>query len=176
MAEGLEVTGAKTLARLDGLSQGAVGTFYVVRHAKAGSRRHWTGDDRLRPLSQKGFKQAETLVSIFDPFRVTAIFSSPYLRCVQTVEPLARAKGAAVKQSPSLAEGHGLAGAMQLMGDPALDGVVLSTHGDIVWELVEDLVKRHVVKPGGGGYEKGATWVVDVEAGAPVHARFIEAP
>ena len=176
MAEGLEVTGAKTPARLDGLSRGAVATFYVMRHAKAGSRGHWTGDDRLRPLSQKGFKQAEALGSIFEALRVTAIFSSPYLRCVQTVEPLARAKGLPVKQSASLAEGHGLAGAMQFMGDPALDGVVLSTHGDIVWELVEDLVNRHVVKPGDGGYEKGATWVVDVEAGTPVHARFVEAP
>jgi 8-oxo-dGTP diphosphatase len=153
-----------------------VGTFYVVRHAKAGSRGHWTGDDRLRPLSQKGFKQAVALVSILEPFRVTAIFSSPYLRCVQTVDPLASARRIDVKESQSLAEGHGLAGAMQFMGDPNLDHAVLSTHGDIVWELVEDLVNRHVVKPGDGGYEKGATWVVDVENGAPVHARFIPAP
>lgn len=153
-----------------------MGTFYVVRHAKAGSRGHWTGDDRVRPLSQKGFKQADALVPIFQPFRVTSIFSSPYVRCMQTVDPLARARGIAVKQSPSLAEGHGLAGAMQFMGDPKLDHVVLSTHGDIVWELVEDLVNLHVVNPGDGGYEKGATWVVEVEDGAPVHARFIPAP
>ncbi len=153
-----------------------MGTFYVVRHAKAGSRGHWTGDDRARPLSQKGFKQAEALVPIFEPYSVAAIFSSPFLRCVQTVDPLARARDVVVKQSPSLAEGHGLAGAMQLMGDPALDGVVLSTHGDIVWELVEDLVNRHIVKPGDGGYEKGAIWVVAVEDGAPVDARFIAAP
>ena len=65
---------------------------------------------------------------------------------------------------------------MELMGDSTLDGAVLSTHGDIVWELVEDLVNRHIVKPGDGGYEKGATWVVEVEAGAPVRARFISAP
>lgn len=153
-----------------------MGTFYVVRHAKAGSRGHWTGDDRLRPLSAKGFKQAEALVPIFEAFRVTAIYSSPYLRCVQTVDALARARGIGVKESASLAEGHGLAGAMQLMGDPALDGAVLSTHGDIVWELVEELVKRHVAKPGDGGYEKGATWVVEMEAATPVRARFIEAP
>jgi 8-oxo-dGTP diphosphatase len=176
VAEGLEGARAKTPARLDGLSQGAVGTFYVVRHAKAGSRGHWSGDDRLRPLSPKGFKQAKALVSIFDKFQVTAVFSSPYLRCVQTVEALARSKGLPVKQSASLEEGHGLAGAMELMGDPALDGAVLSTHGDIVWELVEDLVKRHIVRPGDGGYEKGATWVIDVEGGTPHHARFIEAP
>ncbi len=148
----------------------------MVRHAKAGSRGHWTGDDRLRPLSQKGLKQADALVSIFRQFPVTAIFSSPFLRCMQTVEPLGRARGLTVKAEPSLAEGHGLAGAMHVMGNPGLDGAVLSTHGDIVWELVEDLVKRHVVKPGDGGYEKGATWVIEVEDGTPVRARFIEAP
>jgi 8-oxo-dGTP diphosphatase len=153
-----------------------VGTFYVVRHAKAGSRGHWTGDDRLRPLSQKGFKQAEALVPIFKPFPVTAIFSSPFLRCMQTVAPLAQARGVTVNEEPSLAEGNGLAGAMKLMGNPGLDAALLSTHGDIVWELVEDLVNRHIVKPGVGGYEKGATWVVDVEDRTPVRARFIEAP
>lgn len=153
-----------------------MGTFYVVRHAKAGSRGHWAGDDRARPLSRKGQKQAEDIASILAPFPVTAIFSSPFLRCMQTVEPLARARGIGVMQGPSLAEGHGLDGAMKVMGDPALGDVVLSTHGDIVWELVEDLVKRHIVKAGEGGYEKGATWVVDVESGAPVRARFIPAP
>jgi 8-oxo-dGTP diphosphatase len=153
-----------------------VGTFYVVRHAKAGSRGHWSGDDRLRPLSKKGVKQAETLVEVLQPFPITAVFSSPFLRCVQTVEPLARARKLPLKQSPALAEGQGLAGAMQFMGDPKLDEAVLSTHGDIVWELVEELVKRHVIRPGEGGFEKGSTWVVDVEAGSFVRARYIPAP
>ena len=153
-----------------------MGTFYVVRHAKAGSRGHWTGDDRQRPLSKKGIKQAEALVEILAPFPITAIYSSPFLRCVETVEPLARARKLPVKETPSLAEGHGLAGAMELMGDPKLDEVVLSTHGDIVWELVEELVKRRVVKPGEGGFEKGSTWVVEVEEGSFVRTRFIPAP
>ncbi len=153
-----------------------MGTFYVVRHAKAGSRGHWTGDDRQRPLSKKGIKQAEALVEILAPFPITAIYSSPFLRCIETVEPLARARKLPVKQTPSLAEGHGLAGAMELIGDPKLDEVVLSTHGDIVWELVEELVKRRVVKPGEGGFEKGSSWVVDIEEGSFVRARFIPAP
>jgi len=153
-----------------------LGTFYVVRHAKAGSRGHWTGDDRQRPLSKKGIKQAEALVEIIEPFPITAVFSSPFLRCIQTVEPLARARKLPLKQSPSLAEGHGLAGAMEFMGDPKVDEVVLSTHGDIVWELVEELVKSRVVKPGEGGFEKGSTWVVDFEDGSFTRARFIPAP
>lgn len=151
-------------------------TFYVVRHAKAGSRGHWSGDDRRRPLSQKGEKQAAELIGIFEPFPITAIYSSPYLRCVQTVQPLARARKITVVETPDLAEGRGLDGAMRFMGDSNLDQVVLSTHGDIVWELVEDLVHRRVVRAGDGGYEKGATWVVELTGGLPVRARFIAPP
>ena len=153
-----------------------MGTFYVVRHAKSGSRSHWSGDDRLRPLTKKGEKQAEALVSILEPFPISAIFSSPFLRCVQTVHPLARARKLKIKQMPSLGEGRGLAGAMQILGDPKLKRAILSTHGDIVWELVEELVKRRVVKAGEGGFDKGATWVVDVEDGSFVRARYIPAP
>ena len=151
-------------------------TFYVVRHAKAGSRSHWSGDDRLRPLSKKGQKQAQELVSVLQPFPISAIFSSPYLRCLQTVEPLARAHRIAVKSSSSLAEGHGLQGLAEFFADAKLDHAVLSTHGDIEFELVEDLVNRHVIKAGDGGFEKGSTWVVGVADGVAVEARYISAP
>ena len=150
--------------------------FYFVRHTKAGSRSHWQGDDRLRPVGKKGAKQAEALIDIFKPFKISAIYSSPYLRCVQTVEPLARDRGLEVQEADALAEGRGLRGAFEFMSDPKLDDVVLSTHGDVVWELVEDLVRRRVIKPGEGGYEKGSTWVVEVRDGKPVRALFIPAP
>ena len=153
-----------------------MGTFYVIRHAKAGSRSNWPEDDRLRPLGKKGFKQAEALVAVLEPFPITAVFSSPFLRCVQTVEPLARVRKLPVKQTSMLAEGHGLAGAMQVMGHPELDHAVLSTHGDIVWELVEELVTQRVIKPGTGGFDKGSTWVVDLEECSFTRARFIPAP
>jgi len=151
-------------------------TFYFVRHAKAGSRGHWQGDDRLRPLSKKGVRQAQDLIDVFKPFNVSAIYSSPYLRCVQTVESLAQDRELEIQETPALAEGRGLPGAFEFMGDAELDDVVLSTHGDIVWELVEDLVRRRVIRAGEGGYEKGSTWVVEVASGKPVRARFIPAP
>ncbi len=153
-----------------------MGLFYFARHAKAGSRGHWQGDDRLRPLSRKGVKQAEALIDLFKPFKISAIYSSPFLRCVETVGPLARGRGLEIQETPALAEGRGLRGAYEFMSDPNLDNVVLSTHGDLVWELVEDLVNRRVNKPGEGGYEKGSTWVVEVDKGKPVRARFIPAP
>jgi 8-oxo-dGTP diphosphatase len=153
-----------------------VRTYFVVRHAKAGSRSHWTGDDRQRPLSKKGFQQAEALVQLLEPFPVAAIFSSPFLRCVQTVEPLARARRLTVTPTSSIAEGHGLNGLDEFLSDQKLDHAVLSTHGDIVWELVEDLVQRRVIKPGEGGFEKGSTWVLNIDDEGPVKARYLPAP
>jgi 8-oxo-dGTP diphosphatase len=173
MAEDLGLARPQAIANLDAL---ALGTFYLVRHAKAGSRSHWSGDDRLRTLSKKGKKQAEELVSILEPFPITAVYSSPFLRCVQTVEPVAQARRLEVKQSAQLAEGMGLKGATRFTGDSKLDHVVLGCHGDLVWELVEDLVTRRVVKGGEGGLEKGSTWVVVFDEGVPVRARFIPAP
>lgn len=162
-------------ARLDALT--LLRTFYVVRHGKAGDRAAWTGDDRRRPLSKKGMEQADRLVSVLAPFPISAVFSSPFLRCVQTVEPLARARKLDIKQSPSLEEGSGLEGLGEFLGDRSLDAAVLSTHGDIVEELVEDLVSREVIQPGYGGAEKGCTWVLEVdEHGVAERARYIAAP
>jgi 8-oxo-dGTP diphosphatase len=153
-----------------------VGIFYVVRHARAGSRSHWPDDDRLRPLSRKGHEQAERLVAVLADFPISSVFSSPFVRCVQTVEPIARARGLEVKQTSVLAEGSGLRGAKTLMSDTNLDHAVLCTHGDVVWELVEDLTKRRVLPAFREDFEKGSTWVVEVAKGAPVRARYIPAP
>lgn len=152
-------------------------TFYVVRHAKSGSRSHWSGDDRVRPLSKKGRQQAEELVTVLQSFPISAIFSSPFVRCVQTVEPLARARHLEVKESPSLAEGQGLEGLGEFLGDRSLDETLLSTHGDIVWELVGDLVSREVINESESGFAKGSTWVLDVDDhGVPERARYLPAP
>ncbi|HKW72053.1 MAG TPA: phosphoglycerate mutase family protein [Candidatus Dormibacteraeota bacterium] len=156
---------------MDALSR----SFYVVRHAKAGSRSRWTGDDRLRPLSKKGRKQAEELVEILEPYPIRAIISSPYVRCVETVEPVARARRMDVNSSAALVEGRGLDGLNEFLLDPGLDQIVLSTHGDIVWELVEYLVNRKLIRPGDGGFAKGSTWVLEVDEEV-VKAQFLPAP
>jgi phosphohistidine phosphatase SixA len=150
--------------------------FYFIRHAKAGSRSHWEQDDRMRPLSKSGIKQAEALVSVLAPYSISAVFSSPYVRCMQTVEPLARARRLVITETPSLAEGSGLRGALRFIEDAKLGDSVLCTHGDVVQELVDDLIRRRVVKDSQGGLDKGSTWVVEVEKGSPVRARYIPPP
>ena len=151
-------------------------SFYVVRHGKAGSRDRWTGEDRKRPLTKKGIKQAEDLVDLLTSYPVAAIFSSPFVRCMQTVQPLGKRLRLKVEESVSLAEGHGLAGLHEFLDEGDLDNAVLCTHGDIVWELVEDLVKRKLLRAGEGGFEKGSTWILHVDGSKIAKARYLPAP
>ena len=65
---------------------------YLVREADAGGRFSWPGPDRLRPLTGVGWQQAQELAERLDGARITRIVSSPWLRCQQTVLPLAEAR------------------------------------------------------------------------------------
>ena len=93
----------------------------LIRHARAGERAEWEGDDRLRPLDDRGWQQAEKLVELLAEFPVERILSSPYDRCVQTVEPLARARGLAIELREELGEelqdGDGMKLVRSLLGD-----------------------------------------------------------
>jgi 8-oxo-dGTP diphosphatase len=133
----------------------------LVRHAKAGDREKWDAPDDLRPLTAKGEAQAQALVDLLAGYDIDRVLSSPYLRCTQTVAPLAAARGLAVEPCDDLAEGEGRAGialARGLLSGPA--HTVLCSHGDVVEEVLDALgVTRAQFT------RKGATWVLD-EAGA----------
>jgi phosphohistidine phosphatase SixA len=76
----------------------------LIRHASAGKRTEWERDDRRRPLDERGRLQALRLVGLLADYPIERIVSSPYDRCVQTVEPLARARGLAIEIRQELAE------------------------------------------------------------------------
>lgn len=132
-------------------------TVLFVRHAAAGDREAWTAPDEERPLSAKGRRQADGLVQELAGFKVARILSSPYVRCVQTVEPLAAALGLPVEPADDLAEGASVAG-LALVREllHGADDVVLCTHGDVMEDVLDGLsVDRSY------GTKKGATWVLD---------------
>ena len=94
----------------------------VIRHARAGDRDDWRGDDRQRPLDKRGRRQADALVEELEGYPLSRILSSPYDRCVQTVEPLATRRGLAIEQRDELGEGGQYNGAIlvrSLIGQPA---------------------------------------------------------
>jgi 8-oxo-dGTP diphosphatase len=148
---------------------------YLVRHAKAGDRRTWTEDDRLRPLSSKGRRQAEALVAAFGGLAVGRIISSPSVRCEQTVRPLALDRGVPLELSEALAEGAPLEGMLAIMTGADDVAAVLCAHGDLIPEAIDHLrglgvpAEEHDTK-------KGSTWLLEREAGAVVRARYLPPP
>ena len=56
----------------------------LVRHASAGNRGDWNGDDRLRPLDETGQDQADELVRLLSRFGVEEIVTADPVRCVET--------------------------------------------------------------------------------------------
>src|SRR6202011_635594 len=98
---------ARLRPRSDRVAPILMGAAYVVRHAKAGDRGEWTGDDRMRPLTKSGQRQAEGLANLLDRQPIDKILSSGYLRCVQTVEPLGARRQLPVEPVKELEEGAG---------------------------------------------------------------------
>ena len=73
----------------------------LVRHARAGQRSDWDGDDSLRPLDDSGRAQAEALTPFLACFAPTRVVSADRARCIQTVEPFAASAGLGLEVDPT---------------------------------------------------------------------------
>ncbi len=149
---------------------------YVVRHAKAGDREEWRGDDRLRPLTKSGRQQADALAGLLENEPIDRILSSPYVRCLQTIEPLAARRKLPIEPRKDLEEGAGGESVIRLMQQFKGDNVVLCTHGDVVEELLERLVEQGLIARARASNEKGGTWVLYDENGRITSAKYLRAP
>lgn len=132
---------------------------YLVRHAKAGERRVWDGDDEARPLSKHGWKQSEAIASRLAGKKVSALYSSPYVRCVQTLEPLGRQLGMGVREESRLTEGAPFEPVLELLGEVG-NGAVLCSHGDIIPEVIAALVRRGMEVQTPADWRKASVWVL----------------
>jgi 8-oxo-dGTP diphosphatase len=103
----------------------------LVRHASAGSRLAWDGDDRERPLDPRGVTQSRHLVALLKQFEVDAIYTSPYRRCTQTVEPLAAARLLGVDSREQLGEEEQSEAGAELVRSLARSNVVVCGHGGL---------------------------------------------
>ncbi|MFJ2214262.1 histidine phosphatase family protein [Streptomyces sp. NPDC101062] len=117
----------------------------LVPHCSSSPREAWSGDDDLRPLSAEGTRQAEVLGQVFTE-GVDAVYSSPSLRCRQSVAPLAAVAGVPVVADDRLREARGFAeptawteGVYALVG-PSLGGAWAA--GRVLGALVE-IAARH---------------------------------
>ncbi|WP_082023898.1 histidine phosphatase family protein [Clostridium polynesiense] len=73
---------------------------YLIRHAEV----NFTPKDSRRPLSFKGKRDALMLTELFRDYEISRIFSSPYLRAVDTVKEIAVTKGIDIEISENFRE------------------------------------------------------------------------
>jgi phosphohistidine phosphatase SixA len=145
----------------------------MIRHADAGRRDRWQGDDRLRGLGKKGRRQAEALARTLADVDLRRILSSPYLRCVQTMEPLAEGRGLPVETTEDLAEGAGLERVLRLFRELSGMPAALCTHGDVTAELGDFLIERGLIQPDDFRNEKGGAWLLQEKGGELTAARYL---
>ncbi|WP_245627235.1 NUDIX hydrolase [Kribbia dieselivorans] len=134
------------LARADqhaGLNTWSLG---VLRHAKAQPRRSWQGDDRLRPLNEKGQHQAEDMVPLLSAYGLTRLISSPSVRAKDTLAPYAAASGEQLRLADGLSEeGFAAAPADAIADVERVLGrgiaAVLCSHGPVLSEMVAPLAR-----------------------------------
>jgi 8-oxo-dGTP diphosphatase len=158
------------------VSRGDPVPIYLVRHAKAGDRTAWTEPDELRPLSKKGRLQAEALALRFRKLEVARVITSPHLRCVQTVRPLAIDREIPLELSEVLAEGAPTEAALGLVQEVASAPTVLCSHGDIIPAVVLALADRGMALQGSRDWKKASTWVLEAADGRFTRGRYLAPP
>jgi 8-oxo-dGTP diphosphatase len=137
-------------------------SLYLVRHAKAGSRSEWDGDDVVRPLSKSGWKQSKAIAKYLRKLQPTQLLSSPYLRCRQTLEPLGTLLDLEVVDDARLTEGEPFEGVLDLIAQ-ARDGTVMCSHGDLIPETIAALHRRgcSILTP--PDWRKATVWKLDLD-------------
>ncbi len=148
---------------------------HVVRHADAGNREEWAALDSQRPLTELGLRQAEALARCLSSLEVGRILSSPAVRCMETMEPLAAATSLEVAAEPTLAEGTAPSAVDRLIAglDP---GTVLCSHGDVVGNLIGSLAARGVPLEDRLQWPKASTWVLSYNGRSIAALRYVPPP
>jgi len=146
----------------------------LLRHAKAGRRTQWQGDDRLRPLDKAGRLQARELPAFLSAFTPVSVVSADRVRCVQTLEPFAVATGMDLAISPAFSDESYLddpeATRNELLAlAKSLPAAVVCSQGIAVPGLVTDLTGLEDTRA-----RKGAAWVLSFADGAVVSADYYD--
>jgi 8-oxo-dGTP diphosphatase len=150
---------------------------YLVRHAKAGDREAWDQPDELRALNKGGWRQAEGIRHLLADLPLDRVLSSRYIRCLQTVEPVAADHGLPVEHAAALSEEARHEAILALLDEVSGTNAVLCTHGNVVGAVLD-----HVRRAGAEFddaphvWKKGSTWILDGENGTITRCRYVPPP
>jgi 8-oxo-dGTP diphosphatase len=137
----------------------ATGLVILLRHAYAGERETWSGDDFARPLDDTGVATVNRLTPVLAADEPTRLISARPARCRQTVEPLSELTGLPLDIDDSFDESARASDAAAIVhGLGAAGGVtVVCSQGGLIPDVVAALSGRDR-----GAYRtpKGSAWVL----------------
>ncbi|MFG1997837.1 NUDIX domain-containing protein [Spirillospora sp. NPDC048911] len=143
----------------------------ILRHGSAGEKREWEGPDELRPLDELGRAEASLLAGLLRSYGPARPISSATARCLETLLPYVRREAVRIVTDDAFTVGATSAGeACDRLFELVTDGapVIVSTHGEVVSDLVTGLCKRLGEKvPDDPSLRKGSFWVAHITAGEP---------
>ena len=150
-------------------------TVLLVRHARAGDRASWPGDDLDRPLDPRGCRQAEALGRLLPAYGPARILTAPAVRCQQTVTPLAHRLGLPLEVEPAFGEaayGDDPAPALRCLQQLARgpQAVVICSQGGPVPGLVDAVAAEARLPVDTAHTRKGSLWALTFADGVLVDA------
>jgi len=156
-------------------------TLLIIRHGTAGRKARYKGDDRKRPLDRNGSAQAKSLVPQLLAFGASSVFAADRARCVQTVEPLARALDVPITLEPKLTEEayakNPKAAHKRMLEIAALGGTpAICSQGRVIPYVIDWWCERDGVKPDKSRNQKGSSWVLSLSGGRLVAADYLPSP
>jgi len=156
-------------------------TTLLVRHAKAGRKARYRGDDRARPLEKLGRAQAEALVPLLLAFGAERVHAADRVRCVQTIAPLADELGVSVTPEPLLTEEAYSAdpdAALARMHDISTRSRIhaVCSQGKVIPPLLSRWAEFDAVPMPATRNRKGSTWVLSSYDGRLIALDHIPSP
>ena len=140
--------------------------FILLRHARAGRKVRDPEKDFKRRLDSKGEQVALALPEVITSYMSPeTVLSSPFRRCVETVEPLAKAIGFRVFEDEGFTPGRSRRDLRKAFSEVAANSVVC-THGEVIAALLNN----------SAGCAKGAFWVVERRGDTFIPSQYVEAP
>jgi 8-oxo-dGTP pyrophosphatase MutT (NUDIX family)/phosphohistidine phosphatase SixA len=128
------------------VDEGVLRTFPIIalRHAKALGRDEWKGKDSERPLAPRGRRQARAIVGPLLAFGAQKIISSPAVRCVKTVAPLAASLDLKIEKTARISQDAWEAGRSDprtIIGERvrARKPAVLCSHGPVLPDIMNEI-------------------------------------
>jgi phosphohistidine phosphatase SixA len=134
----------------------------LMRHASAGERLPSPAADRARSLDATGRADTRALLAALAEHAIERVVTSPHVRCLQTVEPIAQQRGLHVECREALAPGTSREDVLRLL-EELPESSLVCTHREVFERLFHGRIRC----------EKGGVWTVEVRDGHVVPIEYL---